>query len=49
MAQPQSQYPDPEMSEMVGPSWIGQQEDFQQGFIDRPLKEADSLQDKNNA
>jgi hypothetical protein len=49
MAQTQSQYPDPEMSQMVGSSWIGQQEGSQQSFVDRPLEEVDHSQDKNNA
>jgi hypothetical protein len=49
MARTQSQYPDPELSQMVGPSWIGQQEGSQQGFVDRPLEEDDPSQDKNNA
>jgi general transcription factor 3C polypeptide 3 (transcription factor C subunit 4) len=47
MAPPQNEYPDPEISQIVGISWIGRQGSSQHDSIDGNLEEADSLQDKS--
>src|SRR5258708_539997 len=42
MAQPQSQYPDPEMNEMLDRPWIGPQDSFQDESVNEYFGDADS-------
>ena len=45
MAQPQSQYPDPEISQMQDRAWIGHQESSQYDLVEEDFEGADFARD----